>query len=111
MMFRVGRNEVLIEIPTIVCKPKILQFIGDESEVFLIFHNREHNNRHWTVLEKHCLEPYSSSFPQRDDRILQRNITETVIPKHGTVCVRCGASVVLEICSPAATLTSSFYNS
>ena len=108
MMLRLGRNAISIEISTEECKLKILQCIGDDSRFFLIFHNREHNNRHWKVLAKHCLEPYSSSFPQRDDRILQRNITETVIPKHGTVYVRCGASVVLEICSPAATVTSSF---
>ena len=66
MMFRVGRNEVLIEIPTIVCKPKILQFIGDESEVFLIFHNREHNNRHWTVEQTHIIYSDFYSYPDSD---------------------------------------------
>ena len=71
MMLRLGRNAISIEISTEECKLKILQCIGDDSRFFLIFHNREHN-RHWKVLAKHCLEPYSSSFPQRDDRMLAK---------------------------------------
>lgn len=60
-MLRVRRNAKSSDISTIVCKLKIRQFIGVVVRFFLIFHNRKHNNRHWTVFPRPSTNPFGDT--------------------------------------------------